>query len=54
MFSAICSPASPIGTTAIGRGGGGGSAISMASRSIPAAQPTPGIAGPPIVSTSPS
>ena len=48
------SAASPIGTSAIGRGGAGGSSISIASRSMPAAQPTPGIAGPPIISTSPS
>ena len=48
------SAASPIGTSAIGRGGAGGSSISIASRSMPAAQPTPGIAGPPINSTSPS
>ena len=52
--SATASASSPIGTIAIGRGGAGGSAISSASRSIPAAQPTPGISGPPIISTSPS
>ena len=37
-----------------GAAGRGGSSISIASRSMPAAQPTPGIAGPPINSTSPS
>ena len=36
------------------RSAGGASASSMASRSIPAAQPTPGTSGPPISRISPS
>jgi len=50
-FPAACSP---IGTIAIGRAGGAGSSISSASRSTPAAQPTPAISGPPITAISPS
>ena len=38
---------SPIGTTAIGRGVTGVAASSIASRSIPAAQPMPGVSGRP-------
>ena len=39
---------------ATGAGTGGGAAISIASRSIPAAQPTAGVCGPPSCSISPS
>ena len=40
--------------TATGAGAAGGSGSSIASRSIPAAQPTAGVGGPPISATSPS
>ena len=52
--SAASSAASPIGTTATGRGAAGVSSSSIASRSTPAAQPMPGVSGPPMVATSPS
>jgi hypothetical protein len=45
---------SPIGTTAIGRGAAGVTASSIARRSTPAAQPMPGVSGPPMVAISPS
>ncbi len=48
------SASGPIGTIATGRGAAGVSASSMAKRSMPAAQPTPGTSGPPISRISPS
>ena len=46
---AAASAAAPIGTMATGRSAGGCRPAACASRSTPAAQPTPGTSGPPIV-----
>ena len=48
------SASAPIGTIATARGAAGVSASSIASRSMPAAHPTPGTSGPPISRIRPS